>query len=57
MRMKSKKQLTMALALTLALGGKCDGICGVYPESETDHQRRLGAERRTAHEKEHRHSG
>lgn len=57
MRMKSKKQLTMALALTLALGGKCDGICGIYPESETDHQWRLGAERRTAHEKEHRHSG
>lgn len=56
MRMKSKKQLTMALALTLALGGKCNGICGVYPESETD-QRRLGAERRTEHEKEHRHSG
>lgn len=57
MRMKSKKQLTMALALTLVLGGgKCAGICGVYPESDTD-QRRLGAERRTAHEKEHCHSG
>lgn len=29
MRMKSKKQLT--LALTLALGGECAGVGGTYP--------------------------
>lgn len=31
MRMKSKKQLTLALALTLALGGECAGVGGTYP--------------------------